>query len=86
MSSIIDIKVPPELWSSSIMPEGVFEKWLQPEGASVKAGSPIACIRIEGMLHELMAPSTGKLKYSYKVNSVIDPGCVVGQIIEQLDS
>ena len=86
MSKTIDIRVPPELWSSSIMPEGMVEKWLQQDGSRVKAGSPIAAIRIEGMLHEVMAPSTGMLKCASKVNSVIDPGCVIGQIFLQLDS
>lgn len=86
MTKTVDIKVPPELWASSIMPEGVVEKWLEPDGSIVKAGTPIAVIRIEGMLHELMAPSTGTLKCAYKVNSVIDPGCVMGQIALQLDS
>jgi hypothetical protein len=31
MMKNIDIKVPPEFWASSIMPEGIIEKWLRPD-------------------------------------------------------
>lgn len=68
------------------MPEGMIENWLRPDGCRVKAGTPIVVIRIEGLLHELMAPSTGTLKCACKVNSVIDPGRVIGHIALQLDS
>lgn len=85
MTQTIAIKVPPELWATSIMPEGIIERWLLPNGSRVKAGDPVAAIRIESMLHELMAPATGILKTACEVNSVVDPGCMIGQIETHLD-
>lgn len=86
MTRNIDIKVPPELWASSIMPEGVIEKWLQPDGSRVSVGDPIAAIRVEGMLHKLLAPCTGTLRANCKANSVIDPGFVIGRILPRPDA
>jgi hypothetical protein len=86
MIKTVDIKIPPEFWASSIMPEGVIEKWLQPNGSPVEAGAPIAAIRVEGMLHRLLAPCTGTLQAGCKANSVVDPGFVIGRILPRLDA
>jgi hypothetical protein len=86
MTKAVDIKIPPEFWASSIMPEGVMEKWLQPDGGPVEAGKPIAAIRVEGMLHNLLAPCTGTLLASCKANTVVDPGFVIGRILPRLDA
>jgi hypothetical protein len=80
MSQAIDIKIPPEFWVSSILPEGMLEKWLRPEGSQVKLGEPIADICVESMPHELMAPATGILKTTCKVNCIVDPGFTIGRI------
>ena len=85
MTDAVDIKVPPEFWASSIMPEGVMEKWLLVSGSKVRAGQAVAAIRVENMLHDLLAPCAGVLKTSAKVNSVVDPGFVIGQILYQPD-
>ena len=86
MTRNIDIKVPPEFWAASIMPEGIIEKWLQPDGSHVSAGDPIAAIRIEGMVHKLLAPCAGTLQASCKANCVVDPGFVIGRILPRLDA
>lgn len=75
-----DIKVAEDLWSTSMLPEGMVEKWLVPNGATVKCGEPVAEIRIEGALHTIVAPAAGSLSISAGSNAVVDPGCVVGQI------
>jgi pyruvate/2-oxoglutarate dehydrogenase complex dihydrolipoamide acyltransferase (E2) component len=64
------------------MPEGVVERWLQCDRAFVKAGEPLAAIRIEGALHELPAPASGWLTIERRVNSMIEPGTVIGRIEE----
>lgn len=46
MTETIDLKVPPEFWASSIMPESIMEKWFRPDGSQVLAGDPIAAIRV----------------------------------------
>lgn len=75
-----DISVSPDLWGTSILPEGILEKWIFADGSQVEAGDPIAAIRIESALHEIVAPVTGILHIGCKQNAVIDPGTVIGQI------
>ncbi len=85
MTRTIDVRVPAEFWASSIMPEGVVEKWLQPDGGQVKTGDPVAAIRVEGTLHKLPAPGAGQLQVLSKANSVIDPGFVICRIVLRQD-
>ena len=86
MTKNVDVKVPPEFWASSILPEGIIEKWIRPNGSRVSAGDPIAAIRVEGMLHKLLAPCGGTLQARCKTNSVVDPGFVIGRIVLRLDA
>lgn len=86
MTNAIDIKVPPEFWASSIMPEGIIEKWLRPDGSHVKVGDPVAAIRVESMLHKLLAPGEGLLQVTSNANSVVDPGYVIGRIVRQQEA
>lgn len=81
---IIDIRVDPDLWRNSILPEGFIEHWLRPDGARVEAGDPIAAIRIEESLHELAAPAHGHLHILQKDNAVIEPGMVIGEILRSV--
>ena len=53
--SMLDLKVPDDLWATATLPEGVLERWLVSNGATVRAGEPVAIIRIEEALHEIMA-------------------------------
>jgi hypothetical protein len=80
------LKVPPELWALSALPQGYIERWLVTDGARVNAGSAVAQIRVEGMLHDLLSPATGKLRIDSAANSVVDPGMSVGQITPQFDA
>jgi pyruvate/2-oxoglutarate dehydrogenase complex dihydrolipoamide acyltransferase (E2) component len=74
------IRVETELWATSLLPEGMIEKWLVPDGAFVEAGDPLAALRIEGALHELIAPAEGWLTIDRKANDVVEPGAVIGHI------
>jgi len=75
-----DITVAPELWSSSVLPEGMIEAWLIPAGSYVESGKPVAKVRIEDALHEIIAPASGWLRTSLAAASVVDPGTVIGRI------
>lgn len=77
---MIALAVPAELWSSTMLPEGILEKWLKADGTFVEAGEAVACVRIEGSLHTLMAPSGGRLNVDRPVNAVVEPGAIVGHI------
>jgi pyruvate/2-oxoglutarate dehydrogenase complex dihydrolipoamide acyltransferase (E2) component len=76
----MNIVVAPELWATSILPEGLIERWFVSDGAMVKAGDLLAQIRIESALHDLTAPAAGRLSIESKVNSVVEPGRVIGRV------
>jgi len=78
------IAVQPDLWACNTMPGGVLENWLRSDGCEVKAGDPIAAVRIEDSLHELLAPSHGRLHTELQVNSMVQPGTVIGSIVRQI--
>jgi len=44
-----------------MLPEGIVERWFIADGAIAAAGDPMAEIRIEDALHEIMAPVSGRL-------------------------
>ena len=78
------ISVAPELWATSILPEGILERWNFSEGREVEAGDPVALVRIESALHDILAPTKGKLHIHCKANSVVDPGCVIGYVYHEI--
>ena len=77
---MIGITVASNLWSTSILPEGLIEKWLVQDGAFVKNGEPVVEIRIESALHELQAPSDGQIVIEALANSIVEPGTVIGRV------
>lgn len=74
------IRVETELWSTSLLPEGLIEEWLVPDGCFVEVGDPLAAIWIEGATHKLLAPAEGWLTIDRNANTVVDPGAVIGHI------
>ena len=54
-----DIQVDEALWASSMLPEGIVERWFIADGATVAKGDLMAEIRIEDALHEITAPASG---------------------------
>jgi pyruvate/2-oxoglutarate dehydrogenase complex dihydrolipoamide acyltransferase (E2) component len=75
-----ELVVAPEFWMSRMLPEGIVERWLVADGAVVKQDDPVADLRIEGELVKLKAPAAGKLCIDTKVNSIVEPGSVIGHI------
>ena len=76
-----EIKVAEDLWASRTLPEGLVERWLLADGATVAAGEPVAEVRIEDALHEVLAPAAGRLLIWAPANAVIEPGATLGRII-----
>jgi hypothetical protein len=62
------------LWRDSMLPEGIMEHWLVIDGAVARQGPAIAEVRIEGALHSILAPATGRLAITPPLLSVIEPG------------
>jgi len=56
-----NIRVDEALWGSSMLPEGLVERWFVPDGVMVALGDRIVEIRVEGALHEITAPTSGRL-------------------------
>ncbi len=76
----MDIRIAEDFWSSRMLPEGIIERWIATDGSLVEMGAPIAEVRIEESLHEIIAPASGRLVVYVTNNDVIEPGSVIGQI------
>ena len=76
------VHVPTELWTTSLMPEGILERWLVEDGSRVAAGQALACIRIQDSLHEVMSPASGRITAMLPTNSVVDPGASIAELTE----
>jgi pyruvate/2-oxoglutarate dehydrogenase complex dihydrolipoamide acyltransferase (E2) component len=75
-----EIKVDSALWATSMLPEGVVERWLVVDGAIVAAGDRMAELRIEDALHEIMAPASGRITIVAAANTVVEPGSLLGNL------
>lgn len=75
-----DIRVAEALWATSMLPEGILERWLVADGSSVSAGDAVVEIRIEGALHEIVTPEQGRLSIVAANNSVVEPGSLLGTV------
>lgn len=78
----MEIRVDEALWASSIMPEGTVVRWFVADGAMAQAGKPVAEIRIEDALHEVISPANGRLNIMAPANNVIEPGSLIATIDE----
>lgn len=75
-----EVRIDEGLWEDLMVPEGVLTQWIAPDGALVKQGAHVADVMIEGALHEIMAPTTGRLRHEVATMYVIEPGTVIGRI------
>ena len=75
-----DINIDEALWASSMLPEGIVERWFVADGAIVAVGDPMAEIRIEDALHEITAPATGRLTIVAAANTVVEPGSLLARL------
>jgi pyruvate/2-oxoglutarate dehydrogenase complex dihydrolipoamide acyltransferase (E2) component len=76
-----EIRIDGALWASSMMPEGVVERWFVADGAVVATGDRIAQVRIEDARHEIVAPAQGRLSIVATTNAVIEPGSLLARLI-----
>lgn len=75
-----DIKIDEALWASSMLPEGIVERWFVADGAKVATGDLMAEIRIEDALHEITAPASGRLTIVAAANAVVEPGSLLARL------
>ena len=76
----IDIRIDEALWSTSMLPEGTIEQWFIADGTPIIEGHKIAEVRIEGALHEVIAPASGRIFGLAPPNSVIEPGSLLARL------
>jgi hypothetical protein len=77
---IIRINADEALWRNSMLPEGIVERWLVADGKTARAGHAVAQVRIEGALHDIVAPATGRLAISAPALAVIEPGFLLATL------
>lgn len=75
-----EIRVDEALWASTMLPEGVVERWFAADGELVVSGVLLAQVRIEGYVHEIMSPGAGRLHIFTPVNALIEPGSRIGSV------
>lgn len=74
------IKVDEALWASSMLPEGIVERWFITSGDMVRAGERIAEVRVEDALHEIVTPADGRATIVAAANAVIEPGSILATL------
>jgi pyruvate/2-oxoglutarate dehydrogenase complex dihydrolipoamide acyltransferase (E2) component len=77
---MVDVRVSEALWASNMTPEGIVENWLVADASEVSAGDAIAAVTIEGTLHEIIAPRSGRLSIVAAANTMIEPGSVLATL------
>jgi pyruvate/2-oxoglutarate dehydrogenase complex dihydrolipoamide acyltransferase (E2) component len=77
----IEIKADESLWQNNMLPEGVIVRWFVADGDMADAGHRMAEVRIEGELHDIIAPANGRVKIEMDVSSVIEPGSLLATLV-----
>lgn len=78
--TMADVHVAEELRSTGMLPEGSLERRLVADGARVRAGEPVAAVRVGEALDDIVTPTGGRLTVPAPANAMIDPGCVIAEV------
>jgi len=76
----ININADQALWATNMLPEGIVERWFVAEGAIAHAGHSVAEVRIEGALHDIVSPVSGRLAIRAPAKNVIEPGSLLATV------
>jgi pyruvate dehydrogenase E2 component (dihydrolipoamide acetyltransferase) len=66
-----------------IMTEGRLVSWLQPDGATVRAGQPLYELETDKVSFTVEAPGSGLLRQIVPAGEVVEVGTVVGRLLEE---
>ena len=77
----INIRADESLWRNGMLPEGFITKWLVADGDQVREGHGIVAVRIEGAVHDIVAPRDGRVKIEAGVNHVVEPGSLLATLV-----
>jgi len=76
----IRINADKALWRNSMLPEGILERWLVADKEIAREGHAVAQVRIEGALHDVVAPATGRLAIPAPILAEIKPGFLLATL------
>jgi len=82
---IIRLTADQALWRNTMLPEGILERWLVADGETAQQGHAVAQLRIEGALHDIVAPATGRLDVAAPTLAVIEPGFLLATLAVDAD-
>jgi hypothetical protein len=83
MSDVVrEIRIDECLWQNSMVQAGVLSEWAVGDGAIVEAGQGVATIVIEDAALTVRAAAGGRLTQVARVNAVLEPGDIIGRIVE----
>jgi len=68
------------LWRSTMIPEGILERWHVLDGAEVRLGGPVCDLLIENTRQVLTAPHGGRVTQFVREGEVIEPGRLIGLV------
>jgi len=77
---MVKIRIPDDLWATSMMPEGLLERWRASDGQKVEAGQVVAEVTIEDATHDIVAPAAGRLVHKVTSGTVIEPGSLLAEL------
>jgi pyruvate/2-oxoglutarate dehydrogenase complex dihydrolipoamide acyltransferase (E2) component len=77
----VDVRVDAAIWASSILPEGIVQRWFIADGTIAETGKKIAEILVEGALHEITSPVRGRLTIVAAVNNVVEPRSLLATLV-----
>jgi hypothetical protein len=80
MMQNIEVRVDEAISASTILSEGVVQRWFIADGALAETGAKIAEVRVEDALHEITSPASGRLTIIAAVNDVVEPGFLLATL------
>jgi biotin carboxyl carrier protein len=68
------LRLSESLFENSMAQEAILLAWRAAPGAVVEQGQCLAEVMVEGMLHDIVAPASGRLVDVVPANTVLEPG------------
>jgi hypothetical protein len=75
-----EVRVDEAILASTTSPEGIVQRWFTADGAIAETGTKTTEIRVEGALHEIPSPASGRLTIVAAVNDVGEAGFLLAML------
>jgi hypothetical protein len=77
---IVKIHAGEALWRNNKLRAGILGRWLVADGDTAREGHAVVQVWIEGALHDVVAPATGRLTISAPRLAVVEPGFLLATL------